>query len=113
MRKHLIVTAFLAAAGSASAAIPMLNYTCPGKLEVHADQGGPVFINGKQAKLKRFNDNYYEARGAGVTLSIGINPDGTPAMSYTGPGRANGICQMVEKRERVQNPMQTGKDGGR
>jgi hypothetical protein len=25
------------------AAIPQLNYTCPGKIEVHADQGGPIY----------------------------------------------------------------------
>jgi hypothetical protein len=74
------------------AAIPLLNYTCPGKIEVHADQGGPVYINGKEAKLKVVNKNYYEATGSGVTISININPDGTPGVSYTGPGRNNGIC---------------------
>lgn len=74
------------------AAIPLLNYTCPGKIEVHADQGGPVYINGKEAKLKVFNKNYYEAKGSGVTISISISPDGTPSVSYTGPGRNNGIC---------------------
>lgn len=95
MWKHLIATALFSACGLASAAIPMMNYTCPGNLEVHADQGGPVYINGKQTKLKRFNENYYEARGAGVTLSISINPDGTPAMSYTGPKRTNGVCQAA------------------
>lgn len=79
-------------ATSSLAAIPLLNYTCPGKIEVHADQGGPVYINGKQAKLKVFNQNAYEATGSGVTISITINPDGTPDVSYTGPGRNNGIC---------------------
>jgi hypothetical protein len=74
------------------AAIPQLNYTCPGKIEVHADQGGPIYINGKEAKLKVFNKNYYEAKGSGVTISLSINPDGTPSVSYTGPGRNNGIC---------------------
>lgn len=98
MWKHLIATACVCAAGSASAAIPLMNFTCPGKLEVHADQGGPVYINGKETRLKRFNDNYYEARGAGVTLSISINPDGTPSMSYTGAKRANGICQPTPSR---------------
>lgn len=78
------------------AAIPLLNYTCPGKIEVHADQGGPVFINGKEAKLKVFNQNYYEAKGSGVTISININPDGTPGVSYTGPGRNNGICSEAK-----------------
>jgi hypothetical protein len=76
------------------AAIPPLNYTCPRKIEVHADQGGPIYINvnGKEAKLKVFNQNYYEAKGSGVTISLSINPDGTPSVSYTGPGRNNGIC---------------------
>jgi hypothetical protein len=74
------------------AAIPQLNYTCPGKIEVHADEHGPIYINGKEAKLKVFNENYYEAKGSGVTISLSINPDGTPSVSYTGPGRNNGIC---------------------
>ncbi|MDM0046815.1 hypothetical protein QTH91_20150 [Variovorax dokdonensis] len=95
MCKLAIAMCLLAAAGTSSAAIPMLNYTCPGNLDVHADEGGPVFINGKETKLKRFNDNYYEASGAGVTLSISINPDGTPTVSYTGPKRANGICHVA------------------
>lgn len=94
MRSLLAAAAMLAVGGAASAAIPLLNYTCPGKLEVHADQGGPVYINGKEARLKRFNENFYEARGAGVTLSISINPDGTPEVSYTGANRANGICRQ-------------------
>lgn len=79
------------------AAIPLLNYTCPGKIEVHADQGGPVFINGKEAKLRKFNNNAYEATGSGVTISITISPDGTPDVSYTGPGRSNGICSESNK----------------
>jgi hypothetical protein len=79
------------------AAIPLLNYTCPGKIEVHADKGGPVYINGKEAKLKKFNNNAYEATGSGVTISITINPDGTPDVSYTGPGRSNGICSESNK----------------
>ncbi len=84
----------LAMASIASAAgIPQLNYTCGSGIEVHADQGGPVYIDGKEARLKKINDNYYEATHAGVTISIAFNPDGTLNMSYTGPNRANGICQ--------------------
>ena len=104
MKKLLIVTSALTlataqmviTATASFAAIPQLNYTCPGKIEVHADQGGPVYINGKEAKLKVFNQNYYEAKGSGVTISIMINPDGTPNVSYTGPGRNNGICSEAK-----------------
>lgn len=82
------------AATPAAAAIPLVNATCPGNIEVHADQGGPIFLNGKEAKLKVFNENYYEAHGEGITLSLSINPDGTPSVSYTGKHGANGVCTV-------------------
>ena len=67
--KKLLLTAFaVCLAGTANAGIPLFNATCPGKIEVHADEGGPVFFNGKKAKLKKSNDNYYEAKGAGITV---------------------------------------------
>jgi|GEM_PF-300820 len=85
-----------AAPAAAPAGIPLLNASCPTNLDVHADQGGPVYINGKEATLKRFNDNYYEARDAatGSVVSISRNPDSTMAVSYTGKGGANGICTL-------------------
>ncbi|MFJ2480203.1 hypothetical protein ACIOWE_08005 [Pseudomonas sp. NPDC087598] len=80
----------------AHAAIPQFNATCPGKIEVHADNGGPIYINGKQGTLKKFNENYFETKGAGVTISLSINPDGSPAVSYTGKKNVNGICEVKE-----------------
>ncbi|QDE41540.1 hypothetical protein FIV34_04020 [Luteibacter pinisoli] len=76
--------------------MPLVNATCPGKIEVHADKGGPIFVNGREGKLKRFSANYFEARDAssGVVISLSVNPDGTPLVSYTGKGRANGICEL-------------------
>jgi hypothetical protein len=94
--KQLLLVALLAASGAAQAQIPMLNATCPGKIEVHADKGGPIYINGKEGKLKKVNDNYFEAKASGVTISLSINPDGSPSVSYTGRNRANGICQVKE-----------------
>ncbi|MCI0429035.1 MAG: hypothetical protein L0210_00625 [Rhodospirillales bacterium] len=92
MIKSLMVACGLCLAGAANAGIPLLNYSCPGNIEVHADQGGPVFINGKEAKLKKSNENYYEATGHGVTVSISINPDKSLDVSYTGKHRAHGVC---------------------
>ena len=80
--------------GPAWSAIPFFNATCPGNIEVHADQGGPVYINGKEAKLKVSNANYYEATHDHVIISIAINPDGTSLVSYTARGGANGICTV-------------------
>ena len=97
MKRVLSIIALVSLAGVANAEIPMVNATCPGNLEVHADEGGPLFINGKEAKLKKINDNYFEAKGSGVTVSLSISPDGTPSMSYTGKGGANGICEIAEE----------------
>ena len=93
MKTLLIVAFVLFLAETANAGIPRLNYTCPGSIEVHADEGGPVYINGKETELKKFNENYFEATGSDVTISISINPDGSPSVSYTGKHRAHGICQ--------------------
>jgi len=94
IRSFFIALAMLLA-GTAYAGIPLLNFSCPGGLSVHADKGGPIFINGKEAKLKIFNENYYEAtdRKSGVTVSISVNPDGSTRLSYTGKHGAYGICQ--------------------
>lgn len=100
MRRHALslTSALLSAAfvAPAMAAVPFFNASCPGGIDVHADDGGPVYVQGREATLKRFNDRYYEARDAnsGITLSISRSDDGTPQISYTGRGGANGICQV-------------------
>ena len=53
MKRVLSIIALVSLAGVANAEIPMVNATCPGNLEVHTDEGGPLFINGKEAKLKK------------------------------------------------------------
>jgi hypothetical protein len=92
MIKRSIAAVALFLTGTAIAGIPLFNVTCPGDLEVHADEGGPVFINGKETQLKKLNDNYFEAKGSGVTLSISVNPDGSATVTYTGKHGTNGIC---------------------
>lgn len=89
----MIASELVMASIAGAAGIPQLNYTCGSGIEVHADKGGPVYIDGKQARLKKINNNYYEATHAGVTVSIAFNPDGSLNMSYTGPHRANGVCR--------------------
>ena len=81
---------------TAEAKIPLINGTCPTGIEVHADEGGPVFINGHKAKLKKYADDAYDASHGGVTVSLSINPDGTVSMLYTGKHGANGVCQVRE-----------------
>ncbi|MCD9085207.1 DUF3011 domain-containing protein [Stenotrophomonas sp. SY1] len=93
----------------ASAAIPMFNGTCPGNLEIHADQGGLVYVNGQETRLKRFNDDYYEASDSisGVTLSITRSPDDETQVSYADKHGANGVCTVGAIR-----PARTASAGG-
>ncbi|WJK12523.1 hypothetical protein [Pseudomonas fluorescens] len=96
--KRLLLGVLLMSSAAAQAGIPLLNATCPGNIEVHADKGGPIYINGKEGKLKKFNDNAFEAKGSGVTISLTIMPDGSPDVSYTGKNKANGVCQVKENK---------------
>jgi len=92
---RIVTLAVTLSSGSAFASIEQFNATCPGGLEVHADDGGPVYINGKETRLKRFSEDYYEASDSnGLTLSINRTPDGGTQMSYTGPGNRNGVCTV-------------------
>jgi hypothetical protein len=93
MRHVLVAAAMIAAGGAAQARVPFLNATCGDGTEVHADEGGPVYIDGNEASLSVSNDSYYEARHGHVTISISVNADGSADVSYTGSGGANGICQ--------------------
>ncbi|MBB4863142.1 hypothetical protein HNP46_001989 [Pseudomonas nitritireducens] len=94
--KPLLIAVSMIVVQPAFAAIPMLNYDCPDDIQVHTDEGGPVYINGKEAKVKQKNDKYIEARGDGVTISISLNDDGSAAVSYTGAKGAHGVCQPAE-----------------
>ncbi|QFT21109.1 hypothetical protein FIV02_05895 [Pseudomonas sp. THAF187a] len=93
MNIHLVASIALLASGMAQAGVPLLNYSCPGSIEVHADQGGPVYVNGKEAKLKKFSDSYYEASHDGVTISLMQNPDQSMSVSYTAKHGVHGVCQ--------------------
>ena len=59
-------------------------------------------INDRQAVLSKFSEQYYEAKGQGVTLSISIAADGSPTVTYTGKQGANGVC--TEREEAPQEP---------
>lgn len=96
MRNILLSSALvLAVPVAALAKVPFFNATCGGGIEVHADEGGPVYINGKEAKLKKVGDGY-EAIVGSDAIDFFTNPDGTVSASWTGKHGANGICQVAE-----------------
>ncbi|BFM38679.1 hypothetical protein [Synechocystis sp. LKSZ1] len=97
----LSTSALMLASLPSVAAIPLFNATCPGKIEVHADQGGPIYINGKETKLIVKKSKYYEAKlpkgaNSDIVISVAINPDDSVTVSYTGKKGANGICTVKE-----------------
>lgn len=96
MRTILIGTVLVLGSGlAAQAKVPLFNATCGGGIEVHADQGGPVYINGKEAKLTKVGDAY-QARLGDDSIDFFTNPDGSITASWTGKHGANGICTVDE-----------------
>lgn len=94
MSRLLLAAPLLLLAGAAEAKPPFFNAVCPLENEVHADKGGPVYVNGAEAKLKVANDNYYEAKTQHLTISIAVNPDGSPTVSYAHTSGHSGICSV-------------------
>ena len=85
----------LGAPFAAQAKVPLFNATCGGGIEVHADAGGPVYINGKETKLTKVGDGY-QARLGDDSIDFFTNPDGSVTASWTGKHGANGICMVAE-----------------
>ena len=102
--RSLALAATTAIAGNAHAGLPIFAAQCPTAINVDADRTGTVRINGKKASLRKQNDNYYEARGSGVTISIALEAGAAPIVSYTGKHGANGICSVADYQPAVQQP---------
>ena len=104
------VTFSIAGLASARAEVPSFHATCPGHVEVRADKGGPVFLNGSAAQLNRFNASYFEARHGSLVVSISIGPHGSLSVSYTAEGRTHGICQIDASPRHGEPPEAGGPD---
>lgn len=94
MKKTLLILAAVAVSGTASAAMPLFSATCGGSFKVDADRTQAVHINGQAAHVKQFSDTAFEARGAGIAVSITDQGSDAPIVSYSGRHGANGMCQV-------------------
>jgi hypothetical protein len=72
------------------------NNAPPGSLNARPGLGRHPPQASCEGKLKKFNENAFEAKGVGVIISLPIMPDGSLDVSYTGKNKANGICQVKE-----------------
>ena len=106
-----LALAALCLAAPAEAKVPPFSATCPGRVDVQADNGGRIFINGQPARLKAFNNRAYEARLGPVVVSVAVGPGGRLDVSTRGPG--NRICQVRPPRlEPMRDgPGRPGNDG--
>ncbi len=95
MKKFTVSLLTLCVSSSLYAGVPFFNASCPTNIDVHAEKGGYVFINGNTAELKKYNENAYDINYKDITVSISINPDGTLAdPMYSRANGANGVCQL-------------------
>jgi uncharacterized protein len=91
VKRTALTFILLLLATTARAEVPALDHSCPGGLRVQAEAGGQVRINGKVARLRQFAENYWEAQGRGVTVSITAEPGGA-RLTYTTDDGAHGVC---------------------
>jgi hypothetical protein len=95
LSRILVIALGVAGASAAQASVPIFAARCGNGMNVDADRTGAVYVDGMKAAVKRLNDKSYEARSKGTIISIVIDADGAPLVSFTGPGRANGICNVT------------------
>ena len=97
MRKILLLGTLMIFAGAAHAeGIPLFNVSCPGNLAVSADQGGPIYINGKAVKNSAVDDRHFQVKTAEINLAISVEDDDSVTVKYTDKHGASGLCEAVD-----------------
>jgi hypothetical protein len=91
MRVVLIAAVLAVASGAAQAAVPAFTVTCGKKTEVKAAAGGPVMINGKEAKITSQTETYFEIK-KGKTV-YGITAGNPVAVTFTDKKGAKSTCK--------------------
>lgn len=98
MKKLMLIALSLTPVSVLAASPQAFNFHCGNGSGAYSDGKGGVWLNQQPAKVKQFNDNYWEATQGKVVLSITKADDGNPQISFTGPGRTHGICQPEDNR---------------
>ena len=97
MKTAYLVAALLvlASASAAVAKIPHLDAKCGDDITVHAEEGGPILIDGKDSKIKTIDDNNYEARDHKILITFVIGADGSPTLTYARKNGPSGDCDVT------------------
>jgi hypothetical protein len=88
--------AVVATTGAAFAKPPYFAAKCPTDITVETDRAGRAYVNGKKATVRSKNADYSEIVGGGVTISVARDA-GSLIVTYTGPHRAHGTCEITEQ----------------
>lgn len=90
----------------AEASVPAFSAACPGRIDVQADNGGRIFINGQPARVRAFDNRSYEARLGPIAVSVTVGPGGrvSVASRMRGP---DAVCRVMPPRL-PPPPMQGG-----
>lgn len=91
-------------ASPAEARVPAFSAACPGRIDVQADNGGRIFINGQPARVRPFNNRSYEARLGPIVVSVNVGPGGRLDVSSRMRGTGNGMCQVRPPRMEPMAP---------
>lgn len=95
MTRFLLAAPLLALATAAAATpIPMFNATCGDSTDVHADEGGPLYIDGQVAVTKAVGESAYEATLKGTTVSVVVFPDNSLEVRFADPDGEAGLCRL-------------------
>ncbi|WP_267269876.1 hypothetical protein [Pseudomonas protegens] len=97
MRKILLLGTLMMFTGGAHAeAVPLFNVSCPGNLAVSADQGGPIYINGKVIKSRAVDDRHFQVKTPETNLTISVEDDDSVSVKYSDKHGASGLCEAVD-----------------
>lgn len=88
------------------AAIPLTDAICADNIEVHAEEDGPIYVNGRETSVKQLDENHYEAfdSESGVTVSLRLKPNGGVDVSSSGHDAMGSACAVARHIVTGTNP---------
>ncbi len=96
MTNKIITLFVLLFAGYANASVQDTFFSCPNGMTVHLTAKSAVYIDTKQVKVKKYNNNYFEVTKNGDTISLSRDGGSQFYASYTGKNGANGVCNITQ-----------------
>ncbi|MFC3912231.1 hypothetical protein ACFOSS_01975 [Pseudaeromonas sharmana] len=104
MTNKILTLSVLLFAGYANASVQDIFFSCPNGMTVHLTSQAAVYIDTKQVKVKKYNNNYFEVTKNGDTISLSRDSGSQFSASYTGKNGANGVCSVTQAPAKNNDP---------